>query len=340
MWIYSKCIRHQGGEKYNKLKRIKNVSKVHHVKYLYDKNKVQYQVWQYSGIGNGKKFQVSGKPVAPTYEEKKPFFHIGDTFGYVKSKSDENTPDIPCTKEACILRFPTYKKLENHLNCGRHKFEETTKTQLSKVTDNWVRRYQEGNTSQMHIVQPNSFSEDTTNQLKKGWAIPERTNRRLTVAQKTLLNNIYDRGELSGNKASAAKAEKELRKVLTPAEYLPVSTIKSYFSRRTVLKKKGKIKVAEKDDGGVGEDGDASGEEDDDCDDAEIDESDYDSGDDSEAEDTDDNKNEIERTKVTASISVAVSGVDINKDEWVAVGYPRCWYPGQFVQFDPEEEEI
>ena len=120
-------------KKYNKLKRIKNVSKVHHVKYLYDKNKVQYQVWQYSGIGNGKKFQVSGKPVAPTYEEKKPFFHIGDTFGYVKSKSDENTPDIPCTKEACILRFPTYKKLENILTMAvinlkkrqRHNFQKS-----------------------------------------------------------------------------------------------------------------------------------------------------------------------------------------------------------------------
>ena len=34
---------------------------------------------------------------------------------------------------------------------------------------------------------------------------------------------------------------------------------------------------------------------------------------------------EIERSSVIASISVAASGVDIERDEWIAVGY-RGWY--------------
>ena len=102
-------------------------------------------------------------------------------------------------------------------------------------------------------------------------------------------------------------------------------TIKSYFSRRTALKKKGKITtdtdIIEADD------------EADDDDEAEIMNSD--------TEDEDSNEHEeIERAKVTASISMVLSGVDIKKDEWIAVGYPRGWYPGQFMQFDPEEEEI
>ena len=52
------------------------------------------------------------------------------------------------------------------------------------------------------------------------------------------------------------------------------------------------------------------------------------------------NEVEIERSSVTASISVAVSGVDIEKDEWIANWYQRGWCSGQFVQFDSEEEEI
>ena len=95
------------------------------MKYLYDDaNKPQYQVWQYSGIGAGKKFQVFGKPAAPGHDENKPFFNVGDTFGFVKSASDENTPDIPCTKETCILRFRSCEKMEKHLNYGCHKFED------------------------------------------------------------------------------------------------------------------------------------------------------------------------------------------------------------------------
>ena len=111
-----------------------------------------------------------------------------------------------------------------------------------------------------------------------------------------------------------------MRKALTQ-----ISTIKSYFSRRTALKKKGKITtdtdIIEADD------------EADDDDEAEIMNSD--------TEDEDSNEHEqIERAKVTASISMVLSGVDIKKDEWIAVGYPRGWYPSQFMQFDPEEGEI
>ena len=58
---------------------------------------------------------------------------------------------------------------------------------------------------------------------------------------KELLNKIYDDGKKSGNKLSAVQAEKQLRKTLKPDEYLPVATIKSYFSRRAQLIKQGKI---------------------------------------------------------------------------------------------------
>ena len=64
--------------------------------------------------------------------------------------------------------------------------------------------------------------------LKKDWGIPGRVQRRLTDTEKRPLNKIYD-GKKSGNKLSAAQAEKQLRTTLTPGEYLPAAIIKSYF---------------------------------------------------------------------------------------------------------------
>ena len=50
-----------------------------------------------------------------------------------------------------------------------------------------------------------------------------------------------DNGEKSGNKVSAEKAEQKMWKQFDPEDYLPVGTIKSYFSRRASKKKKGEI---------------------------------------------------------------------------------------------------
>ena len=155
--------------------------------------------------------------------------------------------------------------------------------------------------------------------LKKGWGIPGRVQRRLTDTQKRLLNIIYDDGKKSGNKLSAVQAEKQLRKTLKPDGYLPVATIKSYFSRRTQLKQ-GKIV----DDSVKEEDEDTESDEE------------KEEGSGSGSELVEDESIEKERSRLITVISVAVSGVNVVKDEWIAVTYDRDWYPGQFVKFDEE----
>jgi len=67
-----------------------------------------------------------------------------------------------------------------------------------------------------------------------GWAISKRNCRRLTNAQKNFWNKLFDEGEKNGCKE-------------TPKDYLPISTIKSYFSRRAKNIRIGKI-VADKED--------------------------------------------------------------------------------------------
>ena len=49
-------------------------------------------------------------------------------------------------------------------------------------------------------------------------------------------------------------------------------------------------------------------------------------------------KLEEERKVLNQKIGLAVNGIDIQKDEWIAVAYPRNWFPAQFIQFDPERE--
>ena len=64
--------------------------------------------------------------------------------------------------------------------------------------------------------------------------------------QKLLLNKLFDDGLRSGNKITAEKAEKRMRKEFVPEDYLPVTTIKSYFARRAAKKKKTKEKSMKK----------------------------------------------------------------------------------------------
>ena len=135
--------------------------------------------------------------------------------------------------------------------------------------------------------------------LKKGWGIPSRVERRLTDTQKTPLNKIYDDGKKSGNKLSAAQAEKQLRKTLTPNEYLQVAIMKSYFSRRTQLVKQGKIV-------------DDSVEENDE--DTESDEE-KEEGSGPESELVKDKRIEKERSHISTAISVAISGINVVKNE-------------------------
>ena len=91
-----------------------------------------------------------------------------------------------------------------------------------------------------HPIQVWEDKQNHKNSWKRLGNFPERVTRCFTSAQKSVLNNIYDSGEQSGSRHQQ-KAE-ALRKALKLAEYLPVSTVKSYFSWGTAMKK-GKIPV-------------------------------------------------------------------------------------------------
>ena len=39
-------------------------------------------------------------------------------------------------------------------------------------------------------------------------------------------------------------------------------------------------------------------------------------------------------------IRTNVNKVDLNNDEWGAVAFPWTWFPGKFIEEDPETEEL
>ena len=63
----------------------------------------------------------------------------------------------------------------------------------------------------------------------------------MNKTQKVFLNQFLDSGAKPANKITAEKAEQRMRKQFDPTDYLPVTTIKSYFSKRVAKKKKREI---------------------------------------------------------------------------------------------------
>lgn len=53
-----------------------------------------------------------------------------------------------------------------------------------------------------------------------------------------------------------------------------------------------------------------------------------------------DEETEKEKSHITTVISVAVSVVNVVKDEQIPVAYEGDWFPGQYVKFEEEQEEM
>ena len=130
---------------YAKTKKINNISKIHYVKYDYsDKSQKKFYIWQYSNIGQGKKFDIPSQPKAPKYEEKMKFYDGGENIDFVSDKKEHSATsshEFPCTDESCNLTFQSFAKLERHLNFGYHCYKERNSTQLAMVADKWVKRF-------------------------------------------------------------------------------------------------------------------------------------------------------------------------------------------------------
>ena len=314
---------------------IKSVSKIHHIKYVDS----MFHVWQYYGIGKGKKYPVGALSPTPTYAITVPF-ERNHSFGNVMVETRKRKETIFCAESMCSKSFNSVDDMLHHLDYEEHTYVGSkTVTQMSRVSDAWVQRFAvEGAESSEHqdIADESLTSLTGVCDLPMGWAIPVRTTRRLTNVQKKFLNRLFDEGETTGSKVTAEDADGLMREEFDSVDhFLPLSTIKSYFSRRKVAIRDGKSQIGEVlpvEDiqlEGVKE----QTEEGDDVEDPDIDDMDeYDEGND-----------EVEEERCTAVkriLSLTENFPDLHKDDWIAVALGDAWFPGQFCQFDSILEEL
>ena len=102
----------------------------------------------------------------------------------------------------------------------------------------WVDRFQ----VEKQQVDPLSLepSIDTSNaapRLPIGWAIHERVQRRFSSKLKELLDTLFEEEERTKNKCTPEHAMTLIRKQLSIDEFVPLQSIKSYFSRKAGKKK-------------------------------------------------------------------------------------------------------
>ena len=102
------------------------------MKFIYDENKIQIQVWQFYGIGEGKLYAVTDNPVAPTYSVQTPFAAGNMTFGRAQAKSKKKHI-FYCPEVSCIETFTSIALLRQHLDLGKHVYGTTSVKQLDKV---------------------------------------------------------------------------------------------------------------------------------------------------------------------------------------------------------------
>ena len=127
-----------------------------------------------------------------------------------------------------------------------------------------------------------------------------KSSKKVGCCLKRILKKIDD-GEMSGNKVSAEKAEQKMRKQFDPEDYLPVSTIKLASK-----KKKGEIvdDNLSKNEDKIESEAESK---------VEIDKIDV--------EDP-----EKQRAELIKKIKVAVSGIDIQKDDGLQLLIPEIGF--------------
>ena len=243
----------------------------------------------------------------------------------------------------CRKSFDSVDEMRYHFDYEEHEFiEQEAVAQMSRVADEWVKRYtvEKAKSSSSASANDSTVSNDGECNLLMGWAIPKRSTRRLSNIQKTFLNKLFDEGEKSGSKVTAEHALKLMKEEFDPVNFLPLSSIKSYFSRRKKAIHDGKsqigeilpvIEVAATKTQFEQEETEESEKEE--VDDTNIDE-DNDEGDNGD-------ENEEQRSKAVSRILALAENVpDLQPDDWIAVKMGATWYPGQFIQFDSVLEEL
>ena len=208
-------------------------------------------LWRYYDIGEGLERPYNEVKFEPSAELLQPFQNTevlsNNIAQHTAKRSDRQLCNLHfCPEYGCKDNFETELELECHVLSGKHSSVKKIST-MDRIKESFSNRMKGTITSTP--LQTSSIHFETSRSSKPilqpfnemGWALPIRKKTRFTDKQKKLLYDIFIQGEESGKKNSPHQAHLQIRKSLTPEEYVTPQQIKSLFSRWSQLKQKGKL---------------------------------------------------------------------------------------------------
>ena len=195
------------------------------------------KVWWYYGIGVGIYHPystnwsfTSGLTVIKPFKscQEKPEIVI-----QTKLRADRQLCSLFfCGDGGCTETFATFKELEDHVLQGLYTVPKSTSS-FDKVKQSFASRMLSSTASHSFITSsplPTSSLNETSNLdqfLKKGWALPIRSNFRYNQKQKLFLFKAFALGEETGKKTSPE--DMQMRNSFQSNEYCTVKQIRSLY---------------------------------------------------------------------------------------------------------------
>jgi hypothetical protein len=245
--------------------KLDGVSQVSNVKYSDD----GIRIWKAYKIGPGK--LLPSKDLQLPTESQIPSLSVSETsdsqFTPIKSKTPksaeavgiEETPSasseakepkalFSCPEEGCTMTFLRHSSLEQHLDCGKHKFALERETIFDKATLGYAEKL-EGQfigIPHLDVTDSKTTVQNKEETLPMGWALRSSPGgkKRFSKNQKDYLLQKFQIGETTGQKADPSSVARAMmtakdvngNRLFNSDEFLTSQQITGFFSR--VAKKK------------------------------------------------------------------------------------------------------
>ena len=203
-------------------------------------------MWRYFGVGERKRWNYTNISFAPNITVVLPFSSTtsssSEGAGMSKKRRDGRTlcDSYFCTEPGCVDSFKDVKAVEMDMISGQHNVP-TVATSMDHVKQCYVNKMKMSKLNALSTVSGQLMSSDKVHLVeypdqlciftKPGWALPVRKNFRFSEKQKKILYKVFMDGEVSGQRMSPKQVYLELRKVLTPSQYVSSQQICFLFSR-------------------------------------------------------------------------------------------------------------
>ena len=198
-------------------------------------------MWRYFGTGLGKRWNYTGVKFQPAIQIVLPF-SATSKHNHINSKSKRPRLDRSnnglkfCPEIGCSKAFEDDTSLEERLLFEQHN-PLIIKSMVDRAKHSDVTRMK-SSFSESSLQSSTSSISDSPGKVStfntiygESWALPLRKQLRYTKKQKKLLFEIFMAGEEPGKKMSPEQVHHELRKKLSPREYVTSQQIRSLYSR-------------------------------------------------------------------------------------------------------------